>query len=65
MIRSMSKAGGKEILSEKISRLHRSGEEYRAAFELYTERRFELGLEGGDVPTRSQAALEQDLLSRR
>ena len=54
-----------EILAEKISRLHRSGEEYRAAFDQFTDRLCELGLECGDTLTRLQVALEQDLLNRR
>ena len=57
--RSMSKAGAKEILSEKISRLRRSGEEYKAAFDRYTDRRFELGL-----VTSIQQPLQADQLDR-
>ena len=54
-----------EILSEKISRLRRSEEEYSAAFEQFTDSVCELGLECEDVLSRLQPALGQDLLNRR
>ena len=54
----------KETLSEKISWLCQLEGECRAAFNLYTNRWSELGPEGGVAPTCSQAAREQDLLSR-
>ena len=50
--RTMSKAGAGEILTEKISQLHQSGKEFRAAFNQYTDKWFERDLEGGVAPTR-------------
>ena len=52
------------ILAEEIYRLWCSGKEYRATFNQFTDKLVELGLECGDIPTRSQASLEQTLLSR-
>ena len=46
-------------------RLRRSGKEYSAIFDQFMDKLAELGLERGDIPTRSQASLEQALLSRK
>ena len=57
---------GKQLPQDRdFSWLRRSGEEYTAAFNRYTDKRFKWDLEGRVAPTRSQAVLEQDLLSRR
>ena len=49
-----------ETLAVNISRLLWAGEEYRAAFDQFTDRLCWLGLEHTDTPTRSQGALEQE-----
>ena len=54
-----------ETLSRRISNLRLAGEEYRAAFDQYTDMLVSRGLEQENVPARSHAALEQDLLNRR
>ena len=53
------------ILAEKFSWLHRSGKEYRATLDQFIDNLLKLGLECGDIPTRSQASLERALLNRR
>ena len=53
------------MLSEKISRLQRSGEEYIAALEQFIDTLGKRGLEHGDVQSHSRLALGQVLFDRR
>ena len=62
---AFSRAVTPEALSDKISRLHRSGEEYSAAFHRYINKMGELGLEREDTTARSQTILDQALLGKR
>ena len=64
MRHSDTRAEARETQSQKTSRLRRLEEECRTTFDRYTNRRSELGLEGGVAPTCSQAIREQDLLCR-
>ena len=48
-----------------ISRLRRSGEEYSATLERYTNRLCELDLDREDVPSRSRTTMGQVLFDRR
>ena len=54
-----------ETLAVKISWVVQAGEEYRTTFYQYTDKLCRLGLEHTNTPTRSHAALEQELLNRR
>ena len=54
-----------ETLSDKVSRLRRSGEEYIVALKGFTDILSELGLEREDIPSRSRLALGQLLINRR
>ena len=54
-----------KTLSENISRLHRSGEEYGAAFEQFIYNLCKLDLECENIPSHSQLVLGQDLINRR
>ena len=60
-----SGAATPEVLSDKISRLRRLGEEYSAAFKRYINKLCEMGLEREDTPAHSQTFLGQALLGRR
>ena len=53
------------MLSEKISRLQRSGEEYIAALEQFIDTLGKWGLKRGDVQSRPRLALGQVLFDRR
>ena len=52
-------------LSEKISRLLRSGEEYGAAFEQFIHSLCKMDLECENIQSRSQLVLGRDLINRR
>ena len=49
----------------KISRLFRSGEEYKAAFELFIDSLCKLDLECENISSCSQLVLGRDLINRK